>query len=116
MWGACHDSADGKIRQLTATGVGIDARERNTPTPLSFCNFRYHKNGSMAKLICVKTYPGWPEAEIAKQFLGAHEIKAVLSGDDSGGMRPDLLKATGGVRLLCREEDSEKALDLLESV
>lgn len=68
----------------------------------------------MTDLVYIKTYLNRPEAELAKGFLEANGIKAMVSADDAGGMRPDLMQATGGVRLLVREEDREVAIRLLE--
>jgi hypothetical protein len=48
-----------------------------------------------------------------KNFLESEGIDAILSADDAGGMRPDLLWGTGGVRLLVRKEDTVKALQIL---
>ncbi len=66
------------------------------------------------KLICIKTYTNKAEAELAKGLLEKNGIKAMVSVDDCGGMRPDLLWGTGGAKLLVREEDVEKALDKLK--
>ena len=66
------------------------------------------------KLVCIKTYTNRIGAEIAKGFLEKNGIKAMVSADDAGGMRPDLLWGTGGAKLLVKEEDTKKALDKLE--
>jgi len=66
------------------------------------------------KLVCIKTYANRIEAEIAKGFLEKNGIKAMVSADDVGGMRPDLLLGTGGAKLLVKEENMKKALDKLE--
>ena len=68
----------------------------------------------MNKLVCIKTYPNRVEAEIAKGLLKENNIKAMVTADDAGGMRPDLLWGTGGAKLLVQEKDKEKALFLLE--
>lgn len=71
----------------------------------------------MAKLICVKTYLSRVEAELAKGYLEeGGGIRSIVSADDAGGMHAPLMQATGGARLLVREEDKEKALDLLETL
>lgn len=67
----------------------------------------------MAKLISLKSYATRAEAEIAKQFLESNGIRSLLSADDAGGMRHDLLMATGGAKLLCEEKDRDEALALL---
>ena len=68
----------------------------------------------MADLVYIKTYLNRPEAELGKGLLEANGIKAMVSADDAGGMRPDLMQATGGVRLLVREGDKEIAIRILE--
>jgi len=67
----------------------------------------------MADLICIKTYGSRHEAELARGFLEANGIEAVVSADDVGGMRPHLLLG-GGARLLVKEEDVQKALEVLK--
>ncbi len=69
----------------------------------------------MANVIPIKSYPNRTEADLAKSFLESKGIEAIVSADDLGGMNPWLLKATGGARLLVKEEDRETALDLLEN-
>lgn len=59
-------------------------------------------------LMNIKTYSSRHDAELAKSFLEAHGIDAVVSGDDYGGIHPGLSFATG-VRLLVKEADVEKA-------
>ena len=68
----------------------------------------------MAELICIKTYNNRYEAELAKGLLETNNIIATILADDAGGMRPHLLLSTGGVRLLVREKDSGKALEILK--
>ena len=68
----------------------------------------------MANVIPIKSYSNRIEAELAKSFLEAKGIQAIVSADDEGSMNPWLLQATGGARLLVKEEDKETALDLLE--
>ena len=64
-------------------------------------------------LVCVKTYNSRLEAELDKGLLDSQGIQAMISADDAGGMRPDLLWSTGGVRLLVKDEDAGNALELL---
>ena len=68
----------------------------------------------MSDLICIKNYNNRTEAEIVKSLLEASGIEAVVSADDCGGMRPHLLLGTNGTRLLVKEEDAKKALEVLE--
>ncbi len=53
------------------------------------------------------------EAELAKGLLGENGIKAIISADDAGGARPDLLWSKGGAKLLVKEEDREAATQVL---
>jgi hypothetical protein len=64
-------------------------------------------------LVCVKTYNSRLEAELDKGLLDSQGIQAMISADDAGGMRPDLLWSTGGVRLLAKDEDADNARELL---
>lgn len=56
------------------------------------------------------------EADFAKNILEEEGIKAMISADDCGGLRPDLSLTTGGVRLLVNQEDVERANELLNSL
>ena len=66
------------------------------------------------KLVCIKTYAHKAEAELVKSLLENNGIKAMVSADDCGGMRPHLLWSTGGAKLLVKEKDVKKALDKLK--
>ena len=59
-------------------------------------------------LIAITTYSSRHEAELAKGFLAAQGINAVVSGDDYGGIHPGL-SFSSGVRLQVKEEDVEIA-------
>lgn len=69
----------------------------------------------MPNLVQIKAYVNRIEADTVKSFLESNGIKALVSGDDEGGMNPILLNATGGAKLLVRAEDKDEALRLLES-
>jgi len=63
----------------------------------------------MPNLVHIKSYVNRVEADTAKSFLESNGIKALVSGDDEGGMNPFLLNATGGAKLLVQEEDKDEA-------
>jgi len=67
----------------------------------------------MADLICIKNYNNRIEAELVKSLLESSGIETIVSADDWGGMRPHLLLGTNGTRLLVKEEDARKALEVL---
>ena len=67
----------------------------------------------MADLICIKNYNNRTEAELVKGLLESSGIESIVSADDCGGMRPHLLLGTSA-RLLVKEEDAQKALEVLE--
>jgi len=62
-------------------------------------------------VVVVGTFPNRIEAEIAQGALEAAEIESIVSADDAGGTDPGL----GGVRLLVRAEDAERAGRLVQS-
>ncbi|HMD17493.1 MAG TPA: DUF2007 domain-containing protein [Terriglobales bacterium] len=68
---------------------------------------------SNAELVVVGTFLNKVEAEIAQGALEAAEIESIVSADDAGGLRPSLWM--GGVRLLVRAEDAERAGRLVQS-
>ncbi len=49
-----------------------------------------------------------------KGLLETNGIAAFITADEAGGMRPDLMMATGGAWLLVDKSDVEKALKLLQ--
>jgi hypothetical protein len=63
-------------------------------------------------LVNIETYYNRHEAELAKGFLSVNGINAVVFGDDGGGVQPGLSFSIG-VQLLVKEEDVEKAKEIL---
>jgi hypothetical protein len=53
------------------------------------------------------------EADLAKSALASAGIVALIQSDSVGGMRPHVGFATGGYRLLVREEDEDDAREIL---
>jgi hypothetical protein len=66
---------------------------------------------SDADLVVIRTYLNRIDAEIAKGALDAADIDSLISADDAGGLRPGLWM--GGVRLLVRAEDADRATEVL---
>lgn len=63
------------------------------------------------ELVVVGTYINQFPADVAKTALEAAGIDAMIRSDDCGGMRPHLW--VGGVQLLVRAEDRERAVEVL---
>jgi len=66
----------------------------------------------MKDLIKIRTFAQRPEAELAKGLLAAYGVEATISADDCGGFRPHLSLVTGGIQLLIKKEDKEKAEEI----
>ena len=64
--------------------------------------------------VAVRTFLNHIEADLAKSALEAAGIESAISADDAGGMRPHLWVGTG-VRLLVRQADVERAVEVLET-
>ena len=62
-------------------------------------------------LVSVGTFLNHIEADLAKSALEAAGIDAMILSDDCGGVRPHLWM--GGIRLLVRDEDAQRALEIL---
>jgi len=62
-------------------------------------------------LVAVGTFLNHIEADLAKSALEAAGIDAMILSDDCGGVRPHLWM--GGIRLLVRDEDAQRALEIL---
>ena len=66
-----------------------------------------------SRLIAVGDFPNRIDAEIAQGALEAAGIESMVSADDAGGMRPSLWLS--GVRLMVRDGDAERALEVLRA-
>ena len=69
----------------------------------------------MSELQIARVFTDKIEAELAKGMLESEGIESFISGDDAGGMRPDLLAGLGGAKLLVKEADLHKALEILSA-
>jgi ABC-type amino acid transport substrate-binding protein len=67
----------------------------------------------MTDLVVVATYLTGFDADLARTALEAAGVDCMVRADDCGGLRPHLWM--GGVELLVRREDREKAEEVLES-
>jgi hypothetical protein len=63
-------------------------------------------------LVVVRTFPNHFDADVAKSALEAADIESMVRVDDAGGMYPGVL-GKGGVELLVRAEDAERADEVL---
>jgi hypothetical protein len=63
------------------------------------------------ELVVIRTYLNKAEAEIAQGALLSAQIRSIIGADDAGGMRPHLWM--GGVKLLVRAEDVDRAVKIL---
>ena len=67
-----------------------------------------------SNLVVVGAFENEPEAEMAKGALESAGIDAMIQADSAGGMRPHLAWASGGFKVLVREEDAATARMALE--
>jgi len=65
-------------------------------------------------LVIIHSYASQPEAELARSALSAAGIESMIQADSIGGMRPHVAWASGGFKVLVREEDEPEARDILE--
>lgn len=68
----------------------------------------------MKDLVSVRTFDQRFEVELARGLLEAEGIDSLILADDCGGQRPDLSVRMNGVQLLTREEDRDKAEEILQ--
>ena len=64
-------------------------------------------------IVVVRTFAAEAEANIAASALESAEIDAMIQADTAGGMRPHIAWASGGFKLLVREEDADEARKVL---
>jgi len=67
-----------------------------------------------AKLVVVHAFASGPEAEMAKGALESAGIDAMIQADSAGGTTPYLAWASGGFKILVRDEDVAAAREVLE--
>jgi len=65
------------------------------------------------ELVVVRTFVNRIEAELAQSALEAGDIDSTIVDDDAGGTQPPLW--LGGVKLLVRENDAERANEILNA-
>jgi hypothetical protein len=65
------------------------------------------------ELVVIRTFLNHFDADIAQTALEAAGIDSMIRSDDCGGMRPHLW--LGGVDILVRSEDADKAEEVLSS-
>ena len=63
-------------------------------------------------LVVIRTFSNAFEAEVAKSALDAIGVDSMIRSDDAGGLQPGLWPASG-VQLLVREEDRQRADEVL---
>ncbi len=64
-------------------------------------------------LVVVRAFGTSAEADIARGALEAAGIESIIQADSVGGMRPHVAWASGGFKLLVREEDAMTAMAVL---
>ena len=64
-----------------------------------------------SKLVVFRGFLNKAEAELAQGALEAQGVDAIVQADDAGGEEPGLWM--GGVKLLVREQDRERAGEIL---
>ena len=67
-----------------------------------------------ATLVVVRTFSNEIDADLARSALEAAEIDSMIRSDNAGGMRP-AMSMSNGVELLVREEDAERAAEILSA-
>jgi hypothetical protein len=65
-------------------------------------------------VVSVRTYSSEVEADLAASWLAAEGVEAMVLADDAGGALPSF-RVLGGVRLVVRAEDEDRAREILET-
>lgn len=69
----------------------------------------------ISKLESIKTFSYRHEAEMAKGLLEEQEIESIISADDCGGFTSHIAFTSGGIQLMVKKKDIEKAKEILET-
>jgi hypothetical protein len=64
-------------------------------------------------IVTLRVFSTHIEADLARSALEAAGLESMVAADDGGGTRPHMA-LTGGVRLLVRAEDAERAREVLD--
>ena len=67
-------------------------------------------------LVVVHAFATEAEAEMARSALESAGIDSMIQADSAGGMRPHVAWASGGFKVLVREEDAADAHEALAPV
>ena len=67
-----------------------------------------------SKLVVVQAFGTQVDADLAKSTLESAGVEVMVQADTAGGMRPHLAWGGLGFRLLVREEDTERARQVLQ--
>ena len=67
-----------------------------------------------SELVVGQAFGSQWEADMAKGALEAAGIPAMIQADAAGGMRPHIAWASGGFKVLVRQDDAEAAREVLE--
>lgn len=85
-----------------------------------FVSYRQIKNQNTfrikMKFIIINRYQNYIDANIAKGVLEASGVDSWLQDEFTVTIDPILTNAVGGIKLMTRSEDAEKALSILQQV
>jgi hypothetical protein len=90
---------------------GAGAKKWNQFGPLEESMKKANDRDEDGALIVIRDFLNKIEAELAQGALEAAGIHSIVSADDAGGNDPGLWM--GGVKLLVRGEDAERAVEVL---
>ncbi|HMF55263.1 MAG TPA: DUF2007 domain-containing protein [Pyrinomonadaceae bacterium] len=70
---------------------------------------------SESEVVAIKIFSNETDATMAQQVLQESGVRAFIFKDDAGGMEPHLQR-TGGVRLVVKRADAERAYEILQTL
>ena len=73
---------------------------------------KHHSGEPNLKLVTIRTFTNEVDAELAKSQLESAGIRAILSADDCGGLRP-ALTMSNGIKIVVRADDAARAAEIL---
>ncbi|MBV9676159.1 MAG: DUF2007 domain-containing protein [Acidobacteriaceae bacterium] len=99
---------------MTAGGKAGHFVRGSVWTGFNLMGNRFNSDAAQTDLVTIRTFASEWEASVAKSALEAFGINCMISRDDCGGQRPHLAM-TGGVQLVVRSADAERAEEVLTS-
>ncbi len=109
------DTENNKTEEFRCSECKAIVKEDDRICSSCGANLEEINNEDIGDIVLLKIFPNDFEAQTAKAQLNEAGINCLVSGDNEGGMAPNL-SLTSGIRILVNEIDLEKAIEVLKAM